>query len=403
MIVESLRGFRFPLETALLAALAFFLPLYEAPKNIVWLAWVVAWLVNRVRARDFGGRWDAWDSLILLWIASPYVAAAFAGLHAHEWRGSNDVLRYGLVLWLVKRGGYGEREVKLVMCTLAYSALAALPGAYERLAERGWLEMNSVGQVNHTAIYLDIILGMCVAGVLAEWRSLPRWGRALGIGVVLAFGASVIASKSRAAVGVAVMLLMLLALVWRRRSWRPLVVLGASIVVSLGAAWAAKLGVVTKQLHLEEHGITLAYRDKYWNTGIAAWQRFPLFGVGMENYSEVTVDMVRRWREEAGKPFDPEQYWRGSHGHSLYLNTLTERGAFGFLVLMTVLGAWLASLIRGLPRAADSNLKWTLWGGAFSAWIVIVGTGLVNTSLHHEHAILSVMLLGLWLAHRTAR
>ncbi|OGA03310.1 MAG: hypothetical protein A3I00_10130 [Betaproteobacteria bacterium RIFCSPLOWO2_02_FULL_64_12] len=403
MIVATLRGSRFPIETALLAALAFFLPLLEAPKNIVWLAWVLTWLFNRVRSRDFGARWDAWDSLILLWIVSPYIAAAFAGLHANEWRGSNDVLRYGLVLWLVKRGGYGEREVKLVLSALAIAVLVGLPGAYIRLADRGWLEMHSVGQVNHTAIYLDIILGMCVAWLLAEWRSLPRWARVVGIAVIAAFGASVIASKSRAAVGVAVIMLLLLALVWRKRSWRPLAVLGFSIVISLGATWAARLGVVTKHLHNVEVGDTLAYRDKYWSTGIAAWQRFPLFGVGMENYSVVTVDMVQSWREEAGKPFNPDLYWRGSHGHSLYLNTLTERGAFGFLVLMAVLCAWLASLIRGLPRAEEADLKWVLWGGAFSAWFVTVGAGLVNTSLHHEHAILSVMLLGLWLAYRTAR
>ena len=56
MIVATLRGSRFPIETALLAALAFFLPLLEAPKNIVWLAWVLTWLFNRVRSRDFGAR-----------------------------------------------------------------------------------------------------------------------------------------------------------------------------------------------------------------------------------------------------------------------------------------------------------------------------------------------------------
>jgi len=32
-----------------------------------------------------------------------------------------------------------------------------------------------------------------------------------------------------------------------------------------------------------------------------------------------------------------------------------------------------------------------------------VGVGLVNTTLHHEHAILSVMLLGIWLASRRPR
>jgi len=43
-----------------LLALAFFLPLWEAPKNLASLAFVLVWLANRIRARDFGGRWDVW-------------------------------------------------------------------------------------------------------------------------------------------------------------------------------------------------------------------------------------------------------------------------------------------------------------------------------------------------------
>lgn len=388
------------MEAALLASLALFLPLLEAPKNIAWLAWVLTWCANRIRVGDFGGRWDAWDSLIALWIASPYVVAAFSGLHANEWRGANDVLRYGLVLWLIKRSGYGERETALFVVTLFVSALAALPEAYMGLARRGWLEMHSVGQVNHTAIYLDIMLGAGFAAVLAYWRRLPPWAKVAGVTMVAVFGVSVIASKSRAALGVAVVLLFLLAAAWRSRSLRPLAAVGAAVAIALAATLAARLEVVEKHLHNVQTGNLLAYRERFWNTGIAAWQQFPLFGVGMENYSEVTVDLVRKWREREGKPFDADRYWRGSHGHSLYINTLTERGAFGLLALAAVLLAWIGSLARSRPRAQDADLKWMLWGGALSAWFVTVGIGVVNTSLHHEHAILAVSLLGLWLAHR---
>ena len=47
-------------EVWLLVALCFFLPLYEAPKSIFWVAYVAVWIFNRARARDFGGRWDLW-------------------------------------------------------------------------------------------------------------------------------------------------------------------------------------------------------------------------------------------------------------------------------------------------------------------------------------------------------
>ena len=56
--------------------------------------------------------------------------------------------------------------------------------------------------------------------------------------------------------------------------------------------------------------------------------------------------------------------------------------------------------MRHLPTQRDTDLTWALWGGAFSAWLVTAGVGLVNTTLHHEHGILATLLLGFWLAGR---
>ncbi len=407
MLRDFARGLRFPVEAAVLAALAFFLPLWEAPKNLAWLAFVLIWLANRVRARDFGGRWDIWDTLILAWIASGYLAAAFAGLHRSEWGGASDLLRYGLVLWLIKRGGYGGREFRLVIGALLVSALAALPLAYSRLFvthSLEWLEINSVGQVNHTAIYLAIVLGMVLSAVMAYWRAWPRVGRFLGLLAVSLIAVSVVITASRGAVGIAVVMVLVLAAAWRSRirSALPLAVLVC--ILGSGFAWIAKIEVVRKQEAQAEVNNVLSDRDRIWNNAVAAWDRFPLFGVGMSNFDLITVERVREWRAEAGKPFDETRYYRnGSHGHSLLFNTLAERGAVGLAALVAVLAAWMASLVHHRPRAQDEDLKWALWGAALSAWLVSVGAGIVNTSLHHEHAILSVSLLAMWLAYARGR
>ena len=92
MAAKIWREWRFPVEFALLLALAFFLPLREAPKNLLWLAYVVTWVINRAwttgAARDFGGPWDRWDSLFLAWLGSGYLAALFAGIRTPEARTS---------------------------------------------------------------------------------------------------------------------------------------------------------------------------------------------------------------------------------------------------------------------------------------------------------------------------
>jgi hypothetical protein len=81
MMPKFWREWQRPVELSLLLAFVFFLPLREAPKNIFWALYIITWIVNRVRTRDFGGRWDGWDTLAVLWIAAGYLAALFAGIH----------------------------------------------------------------------------------------------------------------------------------------------------------------------------------------------------------------------------------------------------------------------------------------------------------------------------------
>ena len=406
MLREFARGFRFPIEVAILAAFAFFLPLWEAPKNITWFVYVMTWAANRLRTRDYGGRWDMWDSLILAWIASGYAVAAGAGLHDSEWRATNDLLRYGLVLWLIKRSGYGEREFKLILAVLLFSTLAALPQAYVRLYvthSREWFEMNSVGQVNHTAIYLAIVLGMSLSAAMAYWRNWPRAGKLFALFAIVAISASLVITASRGAIGVALVLVLALAAAWRPRAKRAFVAAVVIAALASGIGWIAQIDVVRKQeVQVETHNV-LSFRDRIWNGAMVAWERFPLFGVGIDNYGQITPERIEQWRREAGKPFDARDYLWVPHGHSLLFNTLAERGIAGFAALGAALLAWIVSLIRHRPRASDPDLAWALWGGALSAWFVSVGVGLVNTTLHHEHAILSVMLLGIWLASRRPR
>ena len=69
-------------------------------------------------------------------------------------------------------------------------------------------------------------------------------------------------------------------------------------------------------------------------------------------------------------------------------------------MLLIVLGVWGRELWRLRPRngnyAADLA-GMACWCAAFSAWFVTLAIGLVNTTMHHEHAMLAVLTLVLWL------
>lgn len=393
---------RYRVEVGVLVALCFFLPLLEAPKNLLWIAYVLTWLINRVRRRDFGGRWDAWDTLIAVWIASGFVVAVFAGLDGQQWRGASDLVRYGSVLWMVKRARYDERERRWILGALVVSTLVGLAFGYRDLwrgtAPSGTLELHSVGHVNHTAIYLAIMFGVCASAIFTRWHAWGAAARAAGLAVAALVLASLVVTASRGAVGVALAMLPLLAAAWWPRSRVPLtssVAVVAAVVVFLIAGGAQ---VVRKQLQNAQDENVLSFRDGVWRAAIATWQRYPWFGVGMDNYSLATMERLRAWDAEAGRTHDPKRYYYISHGHSLYFNTLAERGLFGSIVLAAVLAAWGVALLRRRPRAHDPDDDWLAWGCAAAAWTVTVAAGTVNTTLHDEHAILAVLLLGLWLS-----
>lgn len=400
-MLADLKSTRYPVELALLAGIALFLPLLEAPKNLAWLGYAAAWLWNRLRARDFGGRWDLWDSLIAAWIASAYVVAAFAPIPYQEWKGANDVLRYASILWMVKRGGYGPAAIGLVLYALLLSTLASLAIGWWRHMTVPWtmLQLKSVGHVNHSAIYLAIVFGLASAWLFAHWKA---WNPARQVVALLVWGilvASLIATASRGAVAAAFLLVMVLAAAWWPRWRAPLVAGLAAVAASLALAVVVDSELVAKHQRVSAQDDVLNARDRIWNMGFAAWERYPGFGVGISNYSIISLERVQEWRQLAGKPFEAKQYAGTNHAHSLFVNTLAERGVAGTLALMAVLIAWAIWLVRYRPRAPDPDLDWVLWGGALSAWVITVLVGLVNTTLHHEHGILATLLLGLWLTN----
>jgi hypothetical protein len=403
-----MKSWRFPVETGILVALALFLPLLEVPKNAACVIYLATWLWNRARARDFGGPWDTWDTLIAAWIASGYAVAAFAGLHEQEWRGANDLARYAILLWLVKRAGYGESELRWVLGALVASALVTLCwgwwGYWKRIdvGLRGVLQLKSVGHVNHSAIYLAMVCGVCIAWVFARWQAWDARRRACALAATGFVLLSLLAMASRAALVAAGTLVLVLAAAWWPR-WRvPLVASLAGLVLAVLAVLATDSEIARKQRNFSASE-TLSSRDAIWSSGFAAWERYPWFGVGMSNYDLITPERIAQWRAQAGKPFDPARYAPNAHAHNLYVNTLAERGLVGLAALLAVLIAWAAALARHRPKPSDPDLRWLLWGAAAGALIVTALAGVFNTTLHHEHGILATLLLGAWLSSTLRR
>ena len=408
MLSKFWREWRFPIEFALLLALAFFLPLREAPKNLFWLAYVVTWVANRAflqrGERDFGGPWDHWDTLFAAWIVSGYAAALFAGIHTpegNEWGAVNDLVRYVSLGWCVRRAGYTRAQALALLAMLAASAALGTVEALWRWKighTKKALELVSVGHVNHSAIYLTICVGIAAGLLCALWRSIGGAARtALGAAGLL-MTVAILMTDSRAAF-IAVLPLVLIcafftirAGVFGVRAW-AMVLGGLALALAFGGIGSVERHVA----HALQNNIT-AERDLIWNRALVATRANLWFGVGMDNFSRITDERLQEWLAGKGQRYEPNDYRRAPHAHSLYLNTLTERGIQGLALLLLVLGAWGVRLWRLRPRAGGDTQETVIWCAAFSGWFVTVLIGVANTTMHHEHAILAVLTLSLWLA-----
>ena len=397
--MQRASGVRF--EVMMLVGFAFVLPLVEVPKTIFWLLYLVTWMVNRIKSGNFGGKWRLWDSLIGAYIVSVWIGGMFSGLDHGQWDGARDVGRYGLLLWAISRSNYTMRDWKLIF-------VALLAGTLIAAAQGGWLiwngrrkemELHSVGHSNHSAIYLCIVIGAAIAWLIAFWSGMKRGERALWLIAIVLCALALVASGSRVAIVVAALIAIGLGVLYGKQSWKPLVttvtfLIASAILITMMQPW-----VLQKHLRNVSNDNVLAYRDLIWERAYTAWKEYPVFGLGMDNFSQVTSARYRQWLDKQGRPYSKERDYGAPHAHNLYLNTLAERGIFGLLFLLSILVAWLATQ-RPRPARTD-GFAWALWGASLSAWFVTISSGLVNTTLHTEHALISVVLLGAWLSYRT--
>lgn len=152
--------------------------------------------------------------------------------------------------------------------------------------------------------------------------------------------------------------------------------------------------VVERQIAGQQANNVLSGRDRIANVSLEAMKMNPLFGVGLSQWSKVTPQVIENQLRAKNIPYVEENYFYAGHGHSLYLNTLAERGILGATSLLFLMLLWSRDLIKTYKTSKNNCL---LWGASFTSWLVIFGIGLANTTNHHEHGLLGMLILGLYI------
>lgn len=390
-------------ELVLLLGLAFVFPLYEAPKNILGVLFFVIWAVNRWRSRQWGGPWGRWDTVIAASILLALVGTPFAGIKGGEWLGMRDVVRTFLFLWCLMRAGYSREQWFAVFVSLiAGTMLATAIGAWQFAgSSKEGLELHSIGHSNHTATYLCTVFGVAVALLSGMWTRIAAGWRGLLSGVLLLLAVAVVATGSR----VAVLCLPIAALIavapHLRRSWKPLMAVSGVLAIAAVLLVVSDPWVLRKHVRNVDSQNVLAYRDLLWERAATAWRAHPVFGIGMDNFSRISTDRYRQWTAEQGRTWDASRDFPAPHAHSLYFDTLAERGILGVVAVMLFFIAWIVSLWRGFFRLTEGH-EWVAWTGAALALLTTLFIGLVNSTFHNEQAAISMICLAAWVSRGRA-
>lgn len=406
MLLESSRSDR-PLSRAEFVLLCLFsiaLPLVEAPKNIFWGLFLLLWIGRSVRTGNWGSLSRGWDALFAALIAVPVISVLASSPYPHSWREVGDIVGYVSLGWILARSRLTARQITLLLAWLIGATLAGVIHGYWVLAtdpKRVWLQLNSVGHVNHSALYGMGIASMAVVLAATIWfkttvRSTLQRGPALisalaMLAVMISFGSrGALAAYLLSIVG----FLSLFARAAKIRLW-PAVLAG--LIVAGGALALDRKQIEKTETNIKAGSVT-SMRAEAANTAIEIWRHRMLTGVGAANFSAISPEQIEAWVKERGETYVPANYLYSSHAHNVYFNTLAERGLLGEVTLLTLGAAWLVALWRRRPSAISEAAVWLSWGAGWSGWFIVFAGGVFNTTLHHEHGMLAMMGLGLLLA-----
>jgi O-antigen ligase len=229
-----------------------------------------------------------------------------------------------------------------------------------------------------------------------EWRIAAKVSLCAALALL---GVAAVATGSRVAVLCLPLIAVLAVAPMLKRSWKPVLVVLGVLAITSTALVAVDPWVLRKHARNVNDQNVLAYRDLLWERAATAWRAHPLFGVGMDNFSRITTERYQQWTAAEGRSWDPARDFAGAHAHSLYFDTLAERGVIGIVAMLFLFVAWAGSLVRGFTRAADGHAR-VAWISATLALATTLFIGLVNSTFHNEQAAVAMMCLGAWLARK---
>ncbi len=380
-----------------------FLPAFEAPKNLFLLLFISVGILNNISSMNFLKFWNKWDYLFFTIIVTSLLSTIFTNFSGHaEWRGFRSSLWIILYIWLLTKYKYTQKELSFIFYATIFSCIPVLFWALFNYYSHGMkIQLNSVGHVNHSAIYLTIIFGAASGLFISLFKSKLNTKIFTAAGVCLFFLISIIQTESRAAVLCGLTLIPILCLLpfyQSKTKNRITAFFFVSLIIILFFT-ITKPNVLEKQIELQKKNNVSHDRTMVWNVGIEAAKNNIFFGIGLTNWGELKEKDIRDLVLAREEVYNEKNYLYLSHGHSLYLTSFVEKGIFGFFATILFMATWIYELFISFKEINSEKQGIYLWVACLGAWLAIFEIGFFNTTFHHENALLAMTYLGIYLSY----
>lgn len=283
--------------------------------------------------------------------------------------------------------------------------LIPLPKAY------GDLPVSTLGNQNYVAHYLDLVIPLTAALVVARRRP---WERvALAVVLVCACSHLVLTSTRGGWIGVACGLLLLSLWGRGRGRWRPVLVVAVVVAALLSpvapvvlarihvgdATLYDRLDRVAQQTVARARSVfargdfSISQRRIVWSDTIDLIADHPWLGVGYGNYELIlpahrSIGRHREWQALMGSRTDVAY-----QAHNEYLEVLAETGPLGLAAFLWLVGALLWGGYRRLAHAADREQR-LLIAGCLAGLVAALVHALFSFPLQDPAPAIHFWLLG---------
>ena len=364
-----------------LVVLLFTLPVTEGLKQISLTFFVLVGIYICVKEKK-QFKFDVINISLFIFVLITFISCLINGVSPSR---ALDPLRCMLFFFVARSVGVEKINFKFLFFTLFAGLITAfIPACIKKFTSSdpaALFELKSIGHVNHSAIFMLLVL--CIALIsMGELKKIYEKNICIVIAGICALG--VMITGSRAAMyllPVITFSILFYQIANKQTSFNVslgLIILFIAIIFSytyISANITQDIRIYSKLTR----GVTGSEtRYPIFASAFYTWLEHPFFGIGSGEFK--TIDIT--------KYFPGNGEVRVSHAHNTFLTFLTEKG---IIALLAYLVFQLSLFVKFIKNFRQNSI-------VFLALLMLVFQNvisLVNTTFHHENALLMLLFWAL--------